>query len=159
MPFAPSEMVLSSSAFESHGKIPAKYTGEGKNVSPPLSWAKAPAKTKAFALICHDPDAPLVCPKGACGFVHWVLYGIPGSVHSLTEGEREYVEGLTDSGKSGYSGPMPPKGHGLHSYYFWIIALDEELDLEPGLTMRELLARIEPHIIGMNRLVGLYERR
>ncbi len=61
-------------------------------------------------------------------------------------------------GNSGYNGPMPPEGHGVHNYYFWLLALDEETQLEPGLSMWSLLERIEPHVIGMNRLVGAYSR-
>jgi phosphatidylethanolamine-binding protein (PEBP) family uncharacterized protein len=62
-------------------------------------------------------------------------------------------------GKHGYNGPMPPNGHGTHHYYFWLLALDQALDLEPGLTLWQLLARIEPNVIGMNRLVGTYARK
>lgn len=158
MPFAPSDMTLTSSAFDTHGDIPAKHTGEGRDVSPELSWTEPPRGTRSFALICHDPDAPLVSPGGTYGFVHWVLYGIPASVRSLSEGAKEHTAGINDMGKKAYGGPMPPEGHGPHKYYFWIIALDDELDLEPGLTMWELLERIEPNIIGMNRLVGTYQR-
>ena len=53
---------------------------------------------------------------------------------------------------------MPPEGHGVHQYYFWVLALDSELNLEGGLDMWTLLAKIEPHTIGMNRLVGTYQR-
>lgn len=159
MGFALSDLTLSSSAFQHHGKIPKKHTGEGEDVSPQLSWSKAPAGTKAFALVCHDPDAPLVsADPGTYGFVHWVLYGIPGSVNELPEGSENYTAGTNNFGKTGYGGPMPPQGHGTHHYYFWLMALDEELDLAPGLTMWQLLDQVEPHVIGMNRLVGTYSR-
>jgi len=157
MGFAPSKLTLSSSAFSSLGNIPKKHTGEGDDVSPPLSWSKVPDGTRSFALICHDPDAPLVTP-GAYGFVHWVLYNIPGSVTQLAENESGYTNGVTNFGKRQYGGPMPPKGHGVHHYFFWLLALDTELDLEPGLSMEGLLKAIEPSVIGMNRLVGTYNR-
>ncbi|MEJ2130960.1 MAG: YbhB/YbcL family Raf kinase inhibitor-like protein [Gammaproteobacteria bacterium] len=92
------------------------------------------------------------------GFVHWVLYNIPGNVSSLAEGESGYTSGKSDFGKAGYGGPMPPNGHGTHYYFFWVLALDDDAQLEEGLTLWELLARIEPNLIGMNRLVGTYER-
>ncbi|RMF08000.1 MAG: YbhB/YbcL family Raf kinase inhibitor-like protein [Alphaproteobacteria bacterium] len=158
MGFALSDMVVTSGAFGAHGAIPAKHTGEGKDVSPALAWSNAPDGTRAFAVICHDPDAPLVTPRGDYGFVHWVLYNIPGSVNALAEGTTDFTAGKNDFGNTGYGGPMPPEGHGLHHYYFWVLALDRDVKLEPGLTMAELLARIEPHIIGMNRLVGTYQR-
>ena len=73
MGFALSAMQLTSSAFATGGAIPSKHTGEGVDVSPELSWSDAPQGTKSFAVVCHDPDAPLVTP-GRYGYVHWVLY-------------------------------------------------------------------------------------
>jgi Raf kinase inhibitor-like YbhB/YbcL family protein len=158
MGFAPTDMQVTSSAFNAHQRIPKKHTGEGEDVSPALSWGEAPEGTRAFAVICHDPDAPL-CKPGSYGFVHWVLYNLPASVTSLPEGGGDaYTSGKTDFGKTGYGGPMPPEGHGVHHYYFWVLALDRELELEAGLTMAQLLERVEPHVLGMNRLVGTYER-
>ncbi|MCC5810689.1 MAG: YbhB/YbcL family Raf kinase inhibitor-like protein [Ectothiorhodospiraceae bacterium] len=159
MGFALSTMRLTSPAFRNGGAIPAKHTGEGEDVSPALAWDGAPEGTRAFVVVCHDPDAPLVSGRGTYGFVHWVLYNIPGSVQNLPEGVSDYTAGKNDFGKTGYGGPMPPEGHGLHQYYFWVLALDDEPKLDAGLSMWELLERIEPRIIGMNRLVGTYERR
>lgn len=157
MGFALSDMQLSSPAFQNHRGIPTRFSGEGDDVSPPLAWLGAPEGTRAFALICHDPDAPLVSP-GTYGFVHWVLYNIPGSVTELAEGTSEHTAGVNNFDSSGYGGPMPPEGHGSHHYFFWILALDEELDLPPGLSLWTLLEKVEPHVIGMNRLVGTYKR-
>jgi Raf kinase inhibitor-like YbhB/YbcL family protein len=157
MGFALSDMMLTSSAFDAGGDIPTRYTGEAEDVSPALAWSNVPEGTRSFALICHDPDAPLVTP-GKYGFVHWVLYGIPGSVTELPEGSGDYVQGVNNFGNLGYGGPMPPEGHGTHHYFYWLLALDSDPDLEPGLTMWELLEQIEPSVIGMNRLVGTYSR-
>jgi len=158
MGFAPSSMQLSSTVFSPLGAIPSKYTGEGDDVSPPLSWRDAPAGTKRFAVICHDPDAPLVSPNGTYGFVHWVLYNIPGDVTSLDEATGDYTQGQNNFGNSGYGGPMPPEGHGKHLYYFWVLALDSDDDLPAGLTLWALLEKIEPNVLGMNRLIGSYQR-
>jgi hypothetical protein len=158
MGFALSTMQVSSTAFAAGGPIPAKHTGEGADVSPPLAWTDAPEGTRSFAVVCHDPDAPLVAAEGTYGFSHWVLYNIPASIGALPEGVTDYTAGTNDFPATSYGGPMPPNGHGVHHYYFWVLALDAELDLEPGLTLTELLARVEPHTIGMNRLVGTYER-
>ncbi|HWM29842.1 MAG TPA: YbhB/YbcL family Raf kinase inhibitor-like protein [Woeseiaceae bacterium] len=157
MGFALSDLKLTSSAFEHHKRIPTKHTGEGEDVSPPLSWSNVPDGTRSFAVICHDPDAPLVSP-GSYGFVHWVLYGIPGSASGLPEGVRDYTPGLNNFDRRGYGGPMPPNGHGTHHYYFWLLALDTDFNEEPGLTMWQLLGKIEAHAVGMNRLVGTYSR-
>ena len=109
-------------------------------------------------MICHDRDAPLVTPGGTYGFVHWVLYNIPASTSSLGEGSTGFSSGKNDFGNLGYGGPMPPVGHGRHQYYFWVLALDKETGLEEGLTLWQLLARVEPNLVGMNRLVGTFER-
>lgn len=158
MGFALSDLNLISSAFEQHGQIPERYTGEGADVSPPLSWSPAPEGTQGYALICHDPDAPLVSANGSYGFVHWVLYNLPASTTSLQENDSSGTSGMNDFGNPAYGGPMPPPGHGPHHYFFWVLALDQALDLPAGLSLQELLQHIESHVIGMNRLVGVYQR-
>jgi Raf kinase inhibitor-like YbhB/YbcL family protein len=157
MGFALSDMQLTSSAFRHGGAIPARHTGEAEDVSPAFAWSGAPDGVESFAIICHDPDAPLVKP-GEYGFVHWVAYNIAGSAKELAEGSDAYVSGRNDFGKSGYGGPMPPEGHGTHHYFFWLLALDRPADLDPGLTMRQLLEKVEPNVVGMNRMVGTYAR-
>jgi len=157
MGFALSDMQLKTSAFQNRGRIPDNYTGVGEDVSPPLEWTNVPEGTRSFAVICHDPDAPLVLP-GSYGFVHWVLYNIPGSVTSLPEGTQDYTKGVNDMKNHGYNGPNPPQGHGVHHYFWWLLALNTELNLEAGLTQWQLLERIEPYLIGMNRIVGIFEK-
>lgn len=158
MGFALSDMQLKSGSFTQGGDIPRKHTGEGEDVSPQLSWSNAPEGTKAFAVVCHDPDAPLVSPTGTYGFVHWVLYNIPATTTRLDEGTTQHTSGSTDFGKTGYGGPMPPEGHGKHHYYFWVLALSDDSPLPPGMTLWELLRAVEPKVLGMNRLVGTYQR-
>jgi len=157
MVFAPSDMILMSPAFPDRGKIPLRHSGDGDDLSPPLAWKDVPEKARSLALVCHDPDAPLVI-EGAYGFVHWVLYNIPATEKGLPEGCQDFTVGRNDAGGQGYVGPKPPEGHGQHHYFIWLLALSEDLELHPGLTMWELMAEIEPHLIGMNRLVGVYER-
>lgn len=157
MGFALSKIELVSSAFQQHANIPSRFTGESEDISPPLSWSNVPEGTRSFALFCHDPDAPLVTP-GAYGFVHWVLYNIPASVTQLSEDNKRYTAGVNNFGRDGYGGPMPPEGHGIHHYFFWILALNVETNLKPGLSMQQLLEELEPSVIGMNRLVGTYAR-
>lgn len=157
MAFALSEMELTSPAFKTGGVIPKQHTGEGEDVSPALEWRNVPEGTRSFALVCHDPDAPLVA-GGSYGFVHWVLYNLPGSLTGLAEGAADGTSGPSGFGRTGYGGPMPPPGHGPHQYYFWLLALDAEPDLEEGLSFSALLERVEPHLLGMNRLVGACTR-
>lgn len=145
------DLRLKSSAFDGHSRIPPKHSGDGEDVAPPLEWSGVPDGTRAFAVVMHDPDAPLVD-----GFTHWVAYGIPGDATGTPEGGSG-TTGTNSFGNTGYNGPAPPPGHGTHHYYFWVYALDEELDLEPGLDRRALLERIEDHVIEQARLVGTYK--
>ena len=158
MKFALSDMQLTSDAFAQGGAIPRKHTGEGADVSPALSWRGAPSATKSYALVCHDPDAPLLA-DGTYGYVHWLLYNIPASVSALPEDCSDFTAGLNHFDRRDYGGPMPPEGHGTHNYFFWLLALDKDLGLPAGLTMTELLSAAEPHLLAMNRLVGTYKRK
>ena len=157
MGFALSSMQVRSNAFGSHETVPTRYTGEGEDIAPPIHWVGAPEGTQGFAVMCHDPDAPLVSP-GSYGFVHWGYYNIPSDVQALEEGSEAVTHGVTDFGKQAYGGPMPPVDHGVHHYYYWVLALDQALNLEPGLTLWQFLDQVEPHVIGMNRLIGTYKR-
>ena len=157
MAFKVSKLQLVSPAFEMEGKIPVEYTRFGDNISPALEWNNVPEGTNSFALICHDPDAGMISAN-IYGVVHWVLYNIPGSVTSLPKGVTEYTKGLHSHNKEGYIGPLPPEGHGTHHYYFVLMALNKEPDLEAGLNMWQLLERIAPHVIGACRLVGTCQK-
>ena len=148
------DVSVTSSAFEHGDAIPDKYTTEGDDVSPDLTFANIPDGTRELALICHDPDAPLTD-----GFTHWVIYGIPADASGISEGGGgAFTEGSNDFGNAGYGGPAPPPGHGRHHYFFHLYALDTSLGAAPGLTRDELLGQIDEHIIEQNRIVGHYER-
>ena len=86
------------------------------------------------------------------------VHNIPVDVTELTQANDKFTHGTNNYGNTAYNGPLPPEGHGLHHYYFWVLALDSATDLKPGLTLWELLAAIEPNILGMNRLIGTYQR-
>jgi Raf kinase inhibitor-like YbhB/YbcL family protein len=146
------DLRVSSPAFGGHGRIPERHTGDADDVSPPIEWSGAPEGTRSFAVVVHDPDAPLVD-----GFTHWVLYGIPGDATGLEEGTEDHVSGPNSLGNARYNGPAPPPGHGVHHYYFWVYALDDDPELEPGLDRRALLERIEDHVIEQARMIGTYE--
>ena len=78
---------IESSAFAAGAEIPIRYTGDGEDLSPPLAWSGLPAGTKSLALIVDDPDAPdPAAPRMV--WVHWVLFNIPPSTTSLSEGVR-----------------------------------------------------------------------
>jgi Raf kinase inhibitor-like YbhB/YbcL family protein len=151
-------MNLTSSAFAQGAMIPKEYTCDGRDISPPLSWSEPPEKTQIFALIMDDPDAPMGT------WVHWVIYNIPATVHTLREGVPPNAD-LPDGSRQGrnswrrigYGGPCPPSG--THRYFFKLYALDTMLGLAAGATKEELLKAMEGNILAQAELMGKYSRR
>ena len=151
-------MDLASKAFEEGGTIPAKYTCDGENVSPPLRWSNTPQNTKSFVLLVNDPDAPVG------DWVHWVLYDLPGDFTELNEGipsnetlPSGAMQGRNDFKKIGYGGPCPPSG--THRYYFRLYALDSKLSLKPGATRKEVQRAMNGHTTGEAVLMGKCQSR
>lgn len=151
-------MKVSSSAFDDGAAIPGKYTGDGADVSPALSWTEPPEGTKGFVLICDDPDAPMRT------WVHWVLYDLPPETRELPEAvpaentTREGAkQGINDFRKIGYGGPAPPPGK-PHRYFFKLYAVDQMTGLEPGATKRKVLRAIKGHVLAETQVIGTYSR-
>jgi Raf kinase inhibitor-like YbhB/YbcL family protein len=152
-------MQLTSTAFAEGAPIPAKYTCDGKNISPPLKWSGVPAGAKALVFIADDPDAPFGT------WVHWVLYDLPATVSELTEdvAKSQYVggvakQGLNDFQHLGYGGPCPPHGK-PHRYFFKLYALDAPFDLKPGLTKKDIERAMEKRVLAQAQLMGTYKRQ
>lgn len=150
-------LLVQSPAFEEGGRIPAIYTCDDRNISPPLSWSNVPDSTKSLALICDDPDAP------AGTWVHWVLFNIPPDTTALPENmppeeqlENGAEQGQNDFGEIGYGGPCPPRG--THRYYFRLYALDKKIDIESGATRQELMKAMKGHVMAEGQLMGRYSR-
>ena len=153
MPFS-----ITSPSFSAGGAIPKKFTCDGADVSPQLSWKGSPAGTQTFALVMDDPDAPVGT------WVHWVLYNVAANVTELPEGleKQEQVasgalQGLNDFHKTGYGGPCPPAGR-PHRYFFKLYALDKELDLRAGAKKSDVERAMSGHILAQTELMGRYGR-
>jgi Raf kinase inhibitor-like YbhB/YbcL family protein len=156
---------IRSSAFGSGEPIPKKHTGDGQDLSPPLTWSELPPGAAELALICDDPDAPTAEP-----WVHWVIYRLPVDLTGLPEGVEpssrpQNVPGAVQGVNSwssgvtiGYRGPAPPPGHGVHHYHFTLYSLDTPLQARPSLTKNDLLAAMSGHVLATERLIGTYER-
>ena len=145
-------MTISSPVFSEGDVIPRKYTCDGEDLSPPLSWFGPPDGTQSLVLITDDPDAPVGT------FVHWVLFNIPPDATSLPEGISGIgTQGVNGFGKSGYGGPCPPKGPS-HRYFFKIFALDSHIDLQSSATKSEVEKAMQDHVLAQGQLMGTYER-
>lgn len=143
-------------AFDENGPIPARHTGEAEDLSPAVAWCDLPDGTRSLALIVDDPDAP------AGTWTHWLLWDIPAREPGLPEGVLPGAvgtSGLNDFGNEGYGGPMPPKGHGPHRYFFKLYALDtSKLMLHHGAKRWDLEKALRGHVIAETQFVGRYER-
>lgn len=143
-------MELTSTSFHNNELIPAKYTCDGENISPPLSWSGAPEETKSFAFICADPDAPRRT------FVHWIVYNIRAQMNAMQEGAVPdgAQQAKNDFHTQSYGGPCPPSG--THRYFFTLYALDvPEIN---GNTASGVVQTVEQHTIAKAELIGLYQR-
>ena len=153
-------MRLISPAFQHGEPIPARYTCDGEDLSPPLEWKDLPPGTRSLALLVDDPDAPdPAAPKRL--WVHWITYNLSSSSPGLEEGAGNRPAAgpsrfaVTDSGKPGYHGPCPPIGR--HRYFFHRYALDATIpDLGPEATRAAFEAAIKGHVIATTELMGTY---
>jgi hypothetical protein len=151
--------MLASPAIPPNGEIPAQYTCDGADISPPLSWSDVPAGTGSLVLVVDDPDAP----SGV--FQHWAVFDIPPTSHGLDAGYSANRPNATlhqarnDFGKTGYSGPCPPRGAGTHHYHFRLLAISRPtLDLRPPAAALDVLRAAQPYIVQQTELVGTYHR-
>lgn len=146
-------MQITSSAFQDNDPLPAKYTVDGDNVNPPLTFSEVPASAKSLALVLEDPDSP----SGM--FAHWIVYDIAPATLQIMEGALPInaVEGKNDHGEKDYYGPAPPSG--THRYVFKLFALDTTLDQPPDEETREVLyGAMHGHILESASITGTYSR-
>ena len=152
-------LMLASPAIPPNGEVQAQYTCDGAEISPPLSWSGVPAGTGSLVLVVEDPDAP----SGV--FQHWVVFDIPPASRGLDAGysANRPIAALhqahNDFGKTGYSGPCPPKGAGIHHYHFRLLAISRPtLDLRAPAAALDVLRAAQPYVIQQTELLGTYHR-
>lgn len=166
---------LTSTSIQDGARIPARFGGDdqkracsprtpdkicpcpGKNVSPQLSWAGAPANTRSFAILMYDIDGQF-----GAGVSHWVAYNIPAASTGLAEGDGTAGKGFTGGagtrGNANYVGPCPPQGDGPHHYLITVMATDLEPNLPAGLTRDQFLAAAKGHLLTSASIGGLFAR-
>lgn len=149
---------IQSSGFMQGDDIPAEYTCDASDISPPLEWNSVPVDAESFALICDDPDTL----QGV--WSHWVIFNIPKEKTNLSEDVAKIgklsdgtIQGINDFGKTGYGGPCPPPGK-PHRYFFRLYALDTILSLGENSTRDDILRAIKGHVIAETRTFGVYGR-
>lgn len=161
-------LAMDSATFGHGGKMMAKHSCFGDNLSPPINWEGVPRGTQSLVLTMVDPDSQ------PSGFVHWVIYNIPANSTYVPEGVPADAElwdgslqGVNDFAKypagtfpggaainqMGYDGPCPPAEH---RYVFTLYALDALLDLGAEATLDQVLEAMEGHVLGQGELMGLF---
>jgi len=152
LPEAPEQITVTSSAFQDGQTIPTRFTCDGDDDSPALSWSGVPSEAKELALVVDDPKAG--------HYVHWTVVGIPPGVTSVAEDEEP--EGGTElrnsAGDDDWAGPCPPEGDGVHEYLFAVYALDAPLNLGEDATPDEVRAALADHAIARGVLRGTFGR-
>lgn len=151
-------LAITSSSFFPGQAIPRDFTADGHDVSPALAWQNVPVGTKAFTLICDDPDAPVGT------WVHWVIWNLPASARGLPQGipasrtlADGSAQGKNDFGRIGWGGPSPPAGK-PHRYFFRLYALKERLTLPSGASRKEVDFAMRGLIIASAEVFGTYKR-
>jgi Raf kinase inhibitor-like YbhB/YbcL family protein len=152
------DLRLESPSFGRDERIPTDFTADGQNLSPALTWRDPPMEARALALVCEDPDAP-----GPDPFVHWLVTDIEPAKAGTMLGQGAQaipgaVLGRNSFGRIGYSGPEPPRGHGIHHYHFKLYALGSPLRLREGFSKEDLVKAMKGHILAAGELVGTYSR-
>ncbi|UGY90304.1 YbhB/YbcL family Raf kinase inhibitor-like protein [Streptomyces gobiensis] len=143
-----------SSAFNDHDLIPHRYTMDGENVSPPLTWSGVPSETAELALLCEDPDAP----SGT--FVHWLVTGISPDSGGTDSGQTppDGVPHTNGFGEQGWGGPLPPVGDSPHRYFFRLYALPHPVALPDDATADDVHRAVDERQLASGTFVGLYQR-
>ena len=154
----PVPLALSTGAFPDAGEIPVRYSCDGDDISPDLSWNAAPTGTETFTVIMDDPDAP------GGTWVHWMAFNIPGDKLGLSENQPKAdrmpgggLHGKNSWGNSEYGGPCPPGGPG-HTYRFFLYAVDTSLDLPAGASRQQVGEALSGHVLAEGRLAAIYGR-
>ena len=144
------EMSLTSPAFKQDEAIPLKFSCDGDDISPELSWTGIPDGAASLVLIVDDPDAPVGT------WDHWILFDMPADLDGLAEGGTAGMDGNNSWNRTGYGGPCPPGG--THRYFFKLYALDTTLGLPAGTAKAAIEAAMVGHILDQVELMGTYTR-
>jgi Raf kinase inhibitor-like YbhB/YbcL family protein len=156
----PAVLEVASPAFVDGAPIPERFTCDGDDLAPSLSWSAVPAGTGSLAIVVDDPDAP------GGTFVHWIVTEIPAGTGETTEGQSPGVQHESSFGVDDYRGPCPPRGDDAHTYRFTVYALDSdgtvcgpgEGDACPDPSVDETLDHIAEHVRAEGVLTGTYAR-
>jgi Raf kinase inhibitor-like YbhB/YbcL family protein len=130
--------------------IDIRYTCDGEDVSPALSWTAPPPGTVELALLVTDDDA--------ADFVHWAVAGISPQAGGVGQGAaiEGAIEGQTSFGETGWGGPCPPSGQ--HTYRFSLYALSQQAEVTDGFAAADLQVYTDTSALAVAETTGTYSR-
>ena len=155
---ASARLLVTSGAFTSGGALNDKYTQNGDNMSPSLSWTKGPTGTQSYVVMTEDAGVNRHDP-----IVHWVIYNIPSTMLTLSQNtptdahlESGAAQAKNVRGSAGYIGPKPPAGQ-THPYHFEVFALNTKLDLDPANADRQAVVNaMKGSVLASGEIVANY---
>jgi len=145
-----------------HAQVSGIMGPGGDDASPQLSWSGAPEGTKSFVVTIYDPYAPT-----GSGFWHWAVADLPADTSSLPSGAGDdHGSGLpegaiqlkNDGGLARYVGAAPPEGHGPHTYFVAVHAVDvEKIGVDESASPAYLGFNLHFHTLARAVLSATYE--
>ncbi len=147
----PKSLEVSVEGVGADGFIDPVYTCDGADRPPRVAVTGIPGGVSHVVLIMYDPDAP------GGTFIHWLAVEPVRGSQAVFPG-LAMVEGLNGFGRLGYGGPCPPRGHGVHRYFFLVLALSGDPQLSPGYRLGDLLDAAKDKLVAWGYSVGKYSR-
>ncbi|HMI95770.1 MAG TPA: YbhB/YbcL family Raf kinase inhibitor-like protein [Micropepsaceae bacterium] len=153
-----SRLLVTSGAFVSGGDLDDKFTQNGDNMSPGITWSKGPQGTQSYVVLAEDSGVNRAEP-----IVHWVIYNIPSTATSLPQNvptdatlENGASQGKNIRGTAGYIGPKPPAGQ-THPYHFQVFAINGRLNIDPATADRNTVVNaMKNRVLASGDLVANY---
>jgi hypothetical protein len=139
-------------------EFPQENTCYGGNLSPRIRLRGLQAVS--VALMVFNPFE-----RSCCSFTPWICWNLPPDPvipagiprEGITTIPVSSVQGITDYGTIGYSGPCPPSGEMIR-YNFKLYSLDTILDLPPGADKHQLISAMKGHVLQFGETVAICSR-
>ncbi|MEM5767024.1 MAG: YbhB/YbcL family Raf kinase inhibitor-like protein [Bacillota bacterium] len=151
---------IRSNAFTEGAWIPVKHTARGEDLSPDFEISGIAPNAASIAITLDDASHPIF-PN----YNHWAIWNLPVQEHipegipcgKLVDRLGGAVQGLA-YGRNRYKGPKPPLKT-IHTYVFTVYVLDSKLDLAANSRKRDLIEKMNGHVLQQATLSGKFQSR
>ncbi|MGB7788706.1 YbhB/YbcL family Raf kinase inhibitor-like protein [Methanoregula sp.] len=140
--------------------FPPTNTCDGGNISPRIRLKGISSEAASVAVMVFNPFE-----KSCCSFTPWICWNIPPvpvipeglPAGPVVSGPVPAIQGITDCGTTGYTGPCPPPGEMIR-YQFKVYVLDTMLDLPGGSDKHALVTAMKGHVLQFGETVAIATR-